>query len=286
MAIAVLALIGPSATGRAETAPTVTNATVELAEGSVFYRDSGGAGPPVVFLHAGSGNSMMWENQIPAFSGAGFRFVAIDYRGAGVGAADSVALVEAVVTHLGLGKFHLLGTAAGGGVAFQYALAHPDRIRSVIVANSLGGVRDADFAELGNRLRPAPFNQMPLDFRELGPSYRAAHPEGVKRWLQLSRGGSPAAAPARANPGAAAPGAAGMPGGGDGVTWSRLENLRVPVLLLTGDADLYTPPSVLRLFAARMKQAEIVVIPESGHSAYWENPEGFNRAVLEFLRKR
>lgn len=52
---------------------------------------------------------------------------------------------------------------------------------------------------------------------------------------------------------------------------------------MTGDADLYTPPSVLRLFKARMKHAALTIMPESGHSAFWENPEVFNKRVLEFI---
>ena len=55
--------------------------------------------------------------------------------------------------------------------------------------------------------------------------------------------------------------------------------------LITGDADMFAPPFVLRLFAARIKNAESVIVPEAGHSGYWERPEIFNRAVLEFLRK-
>jgi pimeloyl-ACP methyl ester carboxylesterase len=61
--------------------------------------------------------------------------------------------------------------------------------------------------------------------------------------------------------------------------------MTVPTLLLTGDADLYAPPAVMRLFVRRIKGAEAVVIPEAGHSAYWEQPEIFNRTVLEFIRK-
>ena len=69
------------------------------------------------------------------------------------------------------------------------------------------------------------------------------------------------------------------------ITYAALETIRRPTLLLTGDADLYMPPAVLRLFAARIRGCQSVVIPECGHSAYWEQPEMFNRAVLEFIRK-
>ena len=57
-------------------------------------------------------------------------------------------------------------------------------------------------------------------------------------------------------------------------------------LRITGDADLYAPPAVLRLFAARIKSSESVIVQESGHSAYWEQPETFNRIVLDFVRRQ
>ena len=64
-----------------------------------------------------------------------------------------------------------------------------------------------------------------------------------------------------------------------------LETLAVPTLLMTGDADLYSPPAVLRLFAARIRGSESVVAPEAGHSLYWEQPDLFNQRVLEFIRR-
>jgi pimeloyl-ACP methyl ester carboxylesterase len=69
------------------------------------------------------------------------------------------------------------------------------------------------------------------------------------------------------------------------VTWARLDALKLPTLLLTGDADLWTPPAVLRMFARHMPRAETAIIAETGHSSYWENPEQFNRVVLDFLKR-
>ena len=69
------------------------------------------------------------------------------------------------------------------------------------------------------------------------------------------------------------------------ITFSLLERIEVPTLLITGGADLYAPPQVLALFAARIRGAESVIVPAVGHSAYWEQPEIFNRAELDFLRK-
>jgi pimeloyl-ACP methyl ester carboxylesterase len=229
------------------------------------YQESGGEGPPVVFLHARSGSSRMWEHQVPDFTGAGYRLIAYDRRAAG----NAVDDLEALAEHLGLDRFHLVGTAAGGIVAVDYALSFPQRLRSLVVANSIVGVQDEEYLELTRRLRPAPqFNAIPAEIRELGPSYRAANPRGMQRWKELARDShsTPQATKNR-------------------ITYAALEKIATPTLVLTGDADLYVPPPVLRLFATRFPDCESVVIPECGHSAFWEQPEAFNRAVLDFISK-
>src|SRR5207237_4657738 len=88
---------------------------------------------------------------------------------------------------LGVDRFHLMGTASGGFVALDYALSFPEQLRSLVVANSIGGIQDEDYLELGRRLRPPQFDALPPDLRELGPSYRAANAEGTRRWLDLER---------------------------------------------------------------------------------------------------
>ena len=50
-------------------------------------------------------------------------------------------------------------------------------------------------------------------------------------------------------------------------------------------ADLVTPPSLSRMIAAELPYAELAVASESGHSVYWEQPDVFNRAVLDFVGK-
>jgi pimeloyl-ACP methyl ester carboxylesterase len=247
----------------------------------LWYTDTGGTGVPVVFVHAATGSSRVWEHQVPAFVARGYRVITYDRRGFGRSAIDPAGAqpgtgaddLQALANHIGLDRFHLVGTAAGGIVSFDFALSFPRRLRSLVVANSIGGVQDEDYLELGRRLRPAPqFNAMPPAFRELGPSYRAANPAGTERWLALERSSRPEGP---------APPAQTMR---NRITFALLEGIAVPTLLLTGDADLYAPPAVLRLFAARIKSAESVVVPETGHSAYWEQPEIFNRTVLEFVR--
>jgi pimeloyl-ACP methyl ester carboxylesterase len=236
---------------------------------------------PVVFTHAATGSSRAWEYQVPAFTAAGYRVITYDRRGfgqsivnpagpqPGTGADDLLGLID----HLGIERFHLIGTAAGGIVALDFAVSFPQRLRSLVVANSIGGVQDEEYLELGRRLRPPQFNALPPEVRELGPSYRAANPGGTARWLDIVRQSRPE--------GTQAPTQAFR----NRLTFSLLESIAVPTLLLTGDADLYSPPAVLRLFAARIKRSESVIVPEVGHSTYWEQPEMFNQTVLGFVRR-
>jgi pimeloyl-ACP methyl ester carboxylesterase len=278
--IAVVGLTSVALTAALAQAPP-REAQVDLPGVHLSYSDSGGTGAAVVFVHAATGSRRVWEYQIPAFTAAGYRVIAYDRRGygrstaapagpqPGTGADDLLGLVN----HLKLDRFHLVGTAAGGIVSLDFALSFPQRLRSLVVANSVGGVQDEEYLELGRRLRPPQFNALPPDVRELGPSYRAANPAGTKRWLELE---------SQSRPEGTQPQAQAFR---NRLTFSLLESIAVPTFLLTGDADLYTPPAVLRFFTARIKNSESLVVPEVGHSTYWERPELFNQKVLEFLRK-
>jgi pimeloyl-ACP methyl ester carboxylesterase len=253
-------------------------AYADLPGARIWYTDTGGQGMPVVFMHAATGSSRVWEHQVPAFTAAGLRFIAYDRRGWGRSTAGTepgtvADDLQALVDHLGLDRFHLVGTAAGGGASLDYALSFAPRLRSLVLANSIGNVQDEDYLELGRRLRPPAFNSLPAEIRELGPTYRAANPEGTRRWMELERLSRPDGAPAPAQPTR------------NRVTFARLETLEVPTLLITGDADLYAPPPILRLFAARIRRCESVILPACGHSGYWEQPEDFNRVVLTFLAR-
>ena len=247
----------------------------------LWYVDTGGTGTPVVLLHAASGSVLMWERQLPALRAAGYRVIAFDRVGWGrseldEGAAPGTAAddLQGLLAFLRVDRFHLVGTAAGGFVAFDYALSFPERLRSLIVANSIGGVQDEEYLALGRRLRPSPqFDALPVDVREVGPSYRAADAAGTARWAELSR----QSRLARSLPSPQT--------FKNRITFARLETVHVPALLISGGADLYAPPPVMRLFADHMRGAEMLAVPDAGHSTFWEQAELFNRTVLAFLAR-
>jgi pimeloyl-ACP methyl ester carboxylesterase len=250
---------------------------VEVGDGhALWFFDTGGDGIPVVLLHAGVGSGRVWEHQIPAFAAAGYRLIGYSRRGhagsilgdhgaPGIGAADLLTLVD----HLNLKEFHLVGTAAGGMVAADFTISHEQRLLSLVLANTIVGVSDADYRAIQTRLWPHGFDALPPDFRELSPSYRHLEPEGCKRWTALVLEARAAALPDQAF--------------ANDVTWHRLAAWQLPVLLLTGDADLYMPPSVMRLLNGRIPGSESRLVADCGHSAFWEQPDIFNRLVLAFI---
>jgi pimeloyl-ACP methyl ester carboxylesterase len=263
---------------------TMTSSAASLAQGPpgvhLYFTDSGGNGVPVVLMHPATGSVRVWEYQTPALVKAGYRVIAFDRRGwgrttvdAGVPSGTAADDLIALVDFLHIDRFHLVGTAAGGFVTLDAALSFPTRLRSIVVANSIGGVQDPEFLELGRRLRPPEFTAMPPELREVSPSYRAANPEGTRRWVELEKMSRPPSPPAAAQPLK------------NRITFDLLESITVPAMLLTGDADMFAPPPVLKMFAARIRHAETVVVSEAGHSTYWEQPDAFNRAVINFIRK-
>jgi pimeloyl-ACP methyl ester carboxylesterase len=242
------------------------------------YWDTGGNGQAVVLLHPATGSARIWSYQQPVFAKAGYRVIAYSRRGydrsdpvpkenPGTASGDLNNLMD----FLGVKRFHLAGSAAGGGIAADYALSHPGRLLSLVIACAVGGVEDKDYVERIESLRPKGFDEMLAIFRELSPSYRAGDPQGTAQWAALERvavtGNRLGQKPANR------------------VNWASLATIKVPTLVIGGDADLYVPPPMLRTYAAHIPGAELVVVPEAGHSLYWERPDLFNRALLDFFAK-
>jgi pimeloyl-ACP methyl ester carboxylesterase len=249
-----------------------------LPETSLGYWDTGGTGEPVIFLHPASGSALVWLYQQPLFANAGYRVIAYSRRNyynsdsapdsnPGSASVDLQSLIE----YLGLNKFHLVSSAAGGSVAADYALSHPERLLSLTVSSNNLAARNGYIAEAAERIKLKEWDDLPRWFRELGPSYRAVNPEGVAKWIELNEKSETGRGARQTLVNI--------------VTPDKLESLKVRTLLITGAADMFTPPSIMRMIARHVPNNELVIVPECGHSPYWEQPEFFNRTVLEFIRR-
>jgi pimeloyl-ACP methyl ester carboxylesterase len=257
-------------------------ALATLPDTRLWYWDTGGVGAPVVLIHPATGSGLIWGYQQPAFAKAGYRVIGYSRRSyygsdpvpkdrPGIASEDLHNLIE----FLGIEKFHAVGSAAGGGVAADYAVSHPDRLLSLVISSNPGasdaGISDGDIIKVYQSLRPQGFAEMPADFRELGPSYRAANPAGVKLWLELEHK-AVTSNPFRQK-------------AANQITEATLKRPQVPTLLITGEADLYSAPALIRMVAAQIPNSEVAIMREAGHSSYWEQPEAFNRTVLDFLAR-
>jgi len=242
----------------------------------LWFKETGQHGTPVVFLHAASGTNDSWGLQEPAFIESGYRCIAYDRKN--WGRSESVTPagsagddLEALAQHLGLNRFHLVCTALGGIIGLDYTVEYPDRVISLTVSSSFTGVTDQSYLDVQTRLRPPEISNLPIELREVGPSYRAVNPEGVAEWLRIEESSRHEITPEEGQSPRSA------------MTYARLAAMQTPVLMLTGGADLLSPPSMMKLVADHIPNCRFEVVPEAGHAAFHEEPEVWNKLVLEFI---
>jgi pimeloyl-ACP methyl ester carboxylesterase len=251
----------------------------ELPGVKLWFTDTGGTGTPIVLLHANTGTSASWEPQATAFAREGYRVIAFDRRGWGRSLADpatgaqfgSVAEdLEALANHLQLDKFHLVGVAGGGFVSLDYAAWRPERLRGLVVAASTGQFAEEEMRDFTARVEIPELRKQAAVYREVGPSYRGANPEGTKRWVEIEQHAQQLGAPSQP---------LRTPN-----TFAKLSTVTMPVLVMAADADRLAPPALMRTWAAHLKNYEWSTVPDSGHAIAWEHPDMFNEKVLEFIK--
>ena len=260
---------GPPARGKFANLPGVR----------LWFTDTGGNGEPVVLLHPNTGTSDVWGPQVAAFAKAGYRVITFDRRGWGRSEPDHGTGVQpghisgdlqALADFLGLKRFHLVGVAGGGFAALDYAAWHSDRLSSLVVGASTGSVSDPEVQEFVARIEIPGIRSLPAHYREVSASYRGANPEGTKRWLEIEHHARQPNAPAQPlrSPN----------------TFAKLETITTRTLVIAADADLLSPPGLMRLWARHVKDAQWVTLADAGHAIAWEQPDLFNDIVLRFLK--
>jgi pimeloyl-ACP methyl ester carboxylesterase len=255
----------------------VHSGLAKLADVKLWYWDTGGSAVPVVLMHPMTGSALVWDYQQPVLAGAGHRVIGYSRRGhhgsevgprrsPGTAAGDLFALARA----LNLGRFHLIASAAGAFGALDYALSYPETLCSLVLACSTLGIQENEHDARLSAITPPGFAALPPDFIELGPAYRAVDRRGAERWRELERMSRVAGDIEQ--------------GYLNRVRWTSLETLRVPTLMICGDADLYAPPPIMAPAARHIPNCRFEIIGQCGHSAYWERPAQFNELILNFLK--
>lgn len=279
VAIAAASTVSATAQQAAQEQPPVRRELASLPGVRLWFTDSGGRGDPIVLMHAITGTSESWAQQIAAFSNAGYRVIAFDRRGWGRSETDPATGpqpghaaddLHVLADFLSLGRFHLVGVAGGGFVALDYAAAHPERLSSLVVAASTGSVSDKEVQDVIARIEIPGIRTLPAHYREVGASYRGANPEGTKRWLEIEEHARQRDAPAQPlrSPN----------------TFAKLATIATRTLVVAADADLIAPPGLMMIWARHVKGAQWTTVPDAGHSIAWEQPAIFNDIVLRFLK--
>lgn len=266
---------------------------VRSGSAELCVEDTATGGPALVCLHAGVTDKRLWAPQLEAF-GATHRVVAYDRRGFGETRLPSprerepfahVDDLRAVLDALAIDRAVLMGCSQGGRIAIDMTLAHPERVRAlVLVANAVTGAPENDapwsplvqsrideYEAAEKRGDQAAVNEIEAQFWLDGPEQPTGRVSGPLRDLFLAMN---AIALANGSPGdVIEPPSA----------WERLEQLRVPTLLIWGSFDFAHLGARLAEVARRIPGAQSVVMDGVAHLPSLERPDEFNRVVQSFL---
>jgi pimeloyl-ACP methyl ester carboxylesterase len=250
----------------------------------------GESGDPLVLIHGYTGDISDFRHQITAFSPS-FRVLTSDNRGHGSSegptdrsaftvdhmAADLLALVD----ELGLERFHLLGHSMGGAIVQEIALAHPERLISLILHDTTDSFSGATTNPMVALWRDHRFNiaesRGMAAVSEIAPPFPP--PPHMPRERQEETKKRMAAMSADAFIGAWH-GLAAWQG-----TEERAKAITTPTLVIYGDLDTQVIIDGSLRLARNIPDAELAVIPQAGHSPQFERPDLFNAALGAFLNR-
>jgi pimeloyl-ACP methyl ester carboxylesterase len=261
--------------------------------GVKLYYEETGVGTPLIFVHEFAGDHRSWHLQV-RFLARRYRCIAFSARGyppsdvptdpAAYSQQQAVDDIKGVLDHLGIARAHVCGLSMGGYATLIFGLCYPDRALSLTVAGcGYGSVaadreafrRDSDL--VARRLESEGMAKV-ADFYGRGPTrvqFIDKDPRGWQEFYdQLASGSAPGHALTLRGVQMSRPSVFELR--------ERMERLEVPTLVVTGDEDEPCLEPAL-LMKRAIPAAGLVVIPRSGHTINLEEPETFNRALLDFL---
>ncbi|MGH7622018.1 MAG: alpha/beta fold hydrolase [Gemmatimonadaceae bacterium] len=250
--------------------------------GIELYYESHGSGQAVVFAHGAGGNHLSWWQQVPVFSKR-YRCITFDHRafgrsrdGDGDAKRGRTAFHEdllALLDLLEVPQAAIVAQSMGGRTAVGFALRNPGRCSAMVLAGTTGGAVNDDVRALQEEYRATAAGQQPLLRRAVAPALKQRAPASDFLYRSIARLNPPRPKDFLAPP----------PANYRGSSAERLAEAGFPVLFLVGEHDAITPPAIIEQCHHAVAGSEFEVIGGSGHSAYFEQPQVFNEAVLRFL---
>lgn len=255
--------------------------------GTTFYYEITGEGKPVVLIHAGIADGRMWDEQFYTLARY-YQVIRYDRRGFG-----KTAMVEGAYSHhddlysllqfLNIPRATLVGCSQGGKTAVDFTLEHPEMVESLIlVASALSG-----FAFDG----PAPIQAEELEAADEAGDLDRVNELELQIWVD-----GPKRSPGEVDPqvrelvrdmNRIALSAESLGLGEeqplDPAAVNRLDEIRVPTLVIVGDFDTARTQATADYLATHIAGAQKVVMPGTAHLPNMEQPGLFNGYVLNFL---
>ncbi|HEX5415235.1 MAG TPA: alpha/beta fold hydrolase [Chloroflexota bacterium] len=240
-----------------------------------------GNGPPVILIHALGLSLLQWEPQLQPLASA-YTVIVYDVRGHGATDApagpysmeDFADDLQGLMDALGVGSAHIVGLSMGGMIAQEFALRCPERVRSLVLANTTSEYRQEARRQFAERARVAeergmaPLIDGTLD-RWFTEEFRRLSPGLVER-IRLILGAT--------NPhgyAAACRAVAQID------TTERLVSVGVPTLVLAGDEDQSTTPEMALKIHEHIPGSTYQILPDTAHLSNVSAPDVFTQAVVE-----
>ncbi|NGN63587.1 alpha/beta fold hydrolase [Streptomyces sp. A7024] len=254
---------------------------------SIAYDDEG-TGDALLLVHGHPFDRSMWAPQAAEFAAQGYRVITPDLRGFGetsgsAGAADFSDFARdlaALLDHLGLERVVIGGLSMGGQIVMDFCRLFPERVRGVLLADTFPTAETEEGVKrrhaMADRLLAegmAPWSDEVLD-KMVAPYNIEALPD-VAAHVRRMMHGAPAEGAALAHRARA-----GRPDYCD-----TLRDLRVPVLVVTGADDPYTPVPDAELMHELAPDATLHIIEGAAHMPNLERPVDFNAALGAFLAR-
>jgi 3-oxoadipate enol-lactonase len=254
----------------------------------IHYRAAGDGAQTLVLINGVGDDLEGWANQTDDFLRAGLRVISFDNRGVGLSSQppgpytcrEMAADLKALVAGLALPRFHLAGVSMGGAIAQEYAIAHPEDLRSLVLANTYAVADPFTAAAFETWALVAQTAGMPVMMRQQAPWIYSPqfYERGPERVAELI-----AAAEASTQPPAAF--AAQMTALVEHDCAARIGSVTTPTLVIAAGDDIIIRPELSRrLFDALPEAARSWAVVPGGHAAFWEDPGPWNQAVIDFVR--